>query len=293
MKSRLMTAHALSRLRWAARDALLVEAPREKAAMARALQDGLSTATPESGAKAGNDMATDSGVHPPPDVPGRPVHPRLVDPRDLARRNVATLEGRCVMLHAIAHIEFNAINLALDAVARFDGMPLDFYRDWIKVAAEEGYHFTLLADHLAYLGSGYGAYPAHDGLWEMALRTKDDVLARMALVPRTLEARGLDAAPPIRAKLAAAGDTVAAGILDIILRDEVGHVAIGNRWYRWLCTRSGRDPVGYYAVLARDYRAPRQHGPFNIAARKAAGFDDAEIAALTQMAEAGGESAIK
>jgi len=191
-----------------------------------------------------------------------------------------TVEGRCVMLHAIAHIEFNAINLALDAVARFSGMPVNYYEDWIRVAAEEAYHFTLLADHLVHLGSAYGDHPAHDGLWDMAVRTQHDPLARMALVPRTLEARGLDAAPPIRARLAQAGDTVAAGILDIILRDEIGHVAIGNRWFRWLCQRGGHDPLAFYAVLAQDYRAPRLKGPFNLPARRAAGFDEAELLAL-------------
>lgn len=184
------------------------------------------------------------------------------------------------MLHAIAHIEFNAINLALDAVARFSGMPVNYYEDWIRVAAEEAYHFTLLADHLVHLGSAYGDHPAHDGLWDMAVRTQHDLLARMALVPRTLEARGLDAAPPIRARLAQAGDTVAAGILDIILRDEIGHVAIGNRWFRWLCQRGGHDPLAFYAVLAQDYRAPRLKGPFNLPARRAAGFDEAELLAL-------------
>lgn len=264
---------SLPGLRAAALDALRVDAPREKAARARALFQGDIPAMATAADRPSASLL-------PPDTPGRPVRPPLVDPRELARRNVTTIEGRCVMLHAIAHIEFNAINLALDAVARFDGMPLDFYRDWIRVAAEEGYHFTLLADRLEDLGSAYGAYPAHDGLWEMALRTKDDVLARMALVPRTLEARGLDAAPPIRAKLSAAGDSIAAGILDIILRDEIGHVAIGNRWYRWLCAREGRDPLAHYAVLARDYRAPRLRGPFNLAARRAAGFDEAELAAL-------------
>lgn len=215
-----------------------------------------------------------------PDVPGRPAAPMLVEPRSLPRRGMQTVEGRCVTLHAIAHIEFNAINLALDAVARFSGMPVAYYQDWVRVAAEEAYHFTLLADHLAHLGSQYGDYPAHDGLWEMAVRTKDDPLARMALVPRTLEARGLDAAPPIRARLAQAGDTVAAGILDLILRDEIGHVAIGNRWFRWLCQRGGYDPLAFYAVLAQDYRAPRLKGPFNLPARRAAGFDEAELLAL-------------
>ena len=223
-----------------------------------------------------------------PDVPGRPAAPILVDARSLPRRGMQTLQGRASTLHAIAHIEFNAINLALDAIARFSDMPRAFYEDWLAVAADESRHFTLLADHLAYLGFSYGDFAGHDGLWEMAMRTKTDVLARMALVPRTLEARGLDAAPPIRARLAQAGDSIAAGILDIILRDEIEHVAIGNRWFRWLCQRAGHDPLAFYAVLARDYRAPRLKGPFNLPARRAAGFEEAELDML--QAQQGAES---
>ncbi|MGT2491141.1 ferritin-like domain-containing protein [Cupriavidus basilensis] len=143
--------------------------------------------------------------------------------------------GRAALIHALAHIEFNAINLALDAIWRFDAMPVAFYLDRLRVADEEALHFRLLAQHLVTLDARYGDFPAHNSLWEMADKTAGDVLARMALVPRTLEARGLDASPPVRAKLAAAGDHEAATIIDIILRDEVGHVAIGNRWYRWLC----------------------------------------------------------
>ncbi|HBO78885.1 MAG TPA: DUF455 domain-containing protein, partial [Cupriavidus sp.] len=162
-------------------------------------------------------------------IPGRPARPELVPPQQVdRRRSLHTLAGRAVMIHALCHIEFNAINLALDAVWRFAGMPEAYYRDWLRVADEEALHFTLLADHLATLGATYGDYPAHNSLWEMTDRTSGDVLARMALVPRTLEARGLDASPPVRAKLAEVGDTAAAEIIDIILRDEVGHVAIGN-----------------------------------------------------------------
>jgi uncharacterized ferritin-like protein (DUF455 family) len=217
---------------------------------------------------------------PPDDIPGRPPQPALVAPRHLARRSIRTAAGRTVLLHALAHIEFNAINLALDAAWRFAGMPEDFYRDWLKVAAEEAYHFSLLAGRLAELGCRYGDFPAHDGLWEMAEKTRDNPLARMALVPRTLEARGLDAAPPIRAGLAQAGDAASAAILDIILRDEIDHVLVGNRWYRWLCGRAGVDPVGTYPKLVDEYGAPRLKGPFNLAARRAAGFDDAELEAL-------------
>jgi uncharacterized ferritin-like protein (DUF455 family) len=204
-------------------------------------------------------------------VPQRPVH---------------TLEGRAALLHAIAHIEFNAIDLALDACWRFAGLPAHYYRDWLRVAAEEAHHFTLLREHLRTLGHDYGDFDAHDGLWAMAEKTAGDVVARMALVPRTLEARGLDATPAIQAKLARAGDTRAVEILDLILRDEVGHVAIGNRWYRWLCERQGLDPVAHDEQLARRHGAPRPKPPFNTGARRAAGFSAAELARLEDGAAA-------
>jgi uncharacterized ferritin-like protein (DUF455 family) len=213
----------------------------------------------------------------PAGLPGRPECPELVEPRRLGRRSMQSPEGRAVLLHALSHIEFNAINLALDAVWRFAGMPAPFYADWLKVAAEEAYHFTLLSDRLAGFGHAYGDFPAHNGLWEMCERTKDDVLARMALVPRTLEARGLDASPPIRARLVQAGDDASAAILDVILRDEIGHVAIGNRWFRHLCDAAGRDPVPAYRQLAEQYHAPRLRGPFNFDARRDAGFEQAEL----------------
>lgn len=212
-------------------------------------------------------------------IPGRPIV-ELVPPAGLRLRSVHTLEGRAVLIHALAHIEFNAINLALDAVWRFGNMPEAFYRQWVGVAIEEAAHFQMLAAHLRTLGYEYGDFPAHDGLWEMAERTQEDVLARMALVPRTLEARGLDASPAVRHKLASGGDPKAAAIVDIILREEIGHVAIGNHWYRWLCTERGHDPVQTYADLAIRYRAPTLKGPFNIEARIAAGFHPEEIAAL-------------
>jgi uncharacterized ferritin-like protein (DUF455 family) len=201
------------------------------------------------------------------------------------RRTPFTPEGRAALLHAVAHIEFNAINLALDAIWRFPGLPEAFYRDWQQVAAEEALHFTKVCEVLAERGHAYGDFDAHDGLWAMCEKTAADPIARMALVPRTLEARGLDATPPMRAKFARAGDTRACEVLDIILRDEVGHVAIGNRWYRWLCAREGLDPVAHYAVLAARHGAPRPKGPFNLEARRAAGFDEKEIAALGQVRE--------
>ena len=221
-----------------------------------------------------------------PPLPGRPARPRLVEPAQVPRRSPFTTEGRAALLHAVCHIEFNAINLALDAVWRFGGMPVGFYRDWWRVAAEEALHFSLLQEHLATLGHRYGDFDAHDGLWTMCERTAGDITARMALVPRTLEARGLDATPPMQERLARAGDTRAVEILDVILRDEVGHVAIGNHWYHWLCERDGLDPVTLYPTLASRHGAPRLKGPFNLEARRRAGFTATEIATLTDHAAA-------
>jgi uncharacterized ferritin-like protein (DUF455 family) len=214
-------------------------------------------------------------------VPGRPRRPELVPPTAVKHRSMRTVEGRAALIHALAHIEFNAINLALDAVWRFPGMPQTYYADWLEVAAEEALHFSLLAAHLQTQGFRYGDFPAHNSLWEMAEKTEDDILARIALVPRTLEARGLDASPPVRAKLAQAGDMQAAQILDIILRDEIGHVAVGNRWYGWLCESRGLEPVATYAALTVQYKAPPLRGPFNMDARRAAGFTETELAALS------------
>lgn len=213
-------------------------------------------------------------------IPGRPARPELVAPASVPRRAMSTVEGRAALLHALAHIEFNAINLALDILWRFPGMPVAFYQDWCKVAVEEATHFDLLWRRLQELGYAYGDFSAHNGLWEMAEKTQGDLLARLALVPRTLEARGLDVSPAIRHRLAHAGDQESAAILDIILRDEVGHVAIGNHWYKWLCTQQGRDYVSSYEVLAKQYQAPRLRGPFNLDARRAAGFDEVELEAL-------------
>lgn len=213
-------------------------------------------------------------------IPGRPARPELVPPLAVKHRSMHTVEGRAAMIHALAHIEFNAINLALDAIWRFPGMPDAYYADWLQVASEEALHFSLLAAHLESLGYAYGDFPAHNSLWDMAEKTSGDVLARIALVPRTMEARGLDASPPVRAKLAQAGDHAAAAILDIILRDEIGHVATGNRWFAWLCQTRGLDPIAAYAELAAAYKAPHLRGPFNMDARRAAGFSEAELAAL-------------
>jgi uncharacterized ferritin-like protein (DUF455 family) len=249
---------------------LALNDPLDKAAQARALFAGLTDAAIDPDAQL-------TSMDP---LPGRPARPRLVPAKDVPTRSPFTPEGRAALLHAVTHIEFNAINLALDAVWRFAGMPLAYYRDWLRVASEEALHFTLLREHLLTLGCDYGDHDAHDGLWAMTQRTAHDLTARMALVPRTLEARGLDATPPMQAKLRRAGDLRAVEILEVILRDEIGHVAIGNRWYRWLCARDGLDPVALYDALAQRHEAPRLRPPFNHAARLAAGFTAAEIALL-------------
>ncbi len=214
------------------------------------------------------------------EIPGRPDRPELVNPGLVKRRSMATVEGRAVLIHALAHIEFNAINLALDAIWRFGGMPHAYYEDWLRVAAEEAYHYDLLNRHLQSQGYAYGDFPAHNSLWEMVAKTTDSILARMALVPRTMESRGLDALPPIQEKLEQAHDQEAVRLLQIILNDEVGHVEIGNRWFNYECQKLGLDPIDAYAQLVKQYEAPKLRGPFNYAARKAAGFTEAELAAL-------------
>ena len=215
-------------------------------------------------------------------VCGRPARPELVPPKMLPQRGVQSPAGRARMLHAIVHIEFSAINLALDHAARFRGMPEQYYADWIGVAAEEAYHFTILRQRLQALGHDYGDFPAHAGLWDMAEKTAGDVLARMALVPRLLEARGLDATPPIRNKLAQAGDDESARLLDIILRDEIGHVGLGDAWFRRLCGERNLEPESTYRQLLETFDAPWPQAPLNESARLEAGFSRAELAALAK-----------
>ena len=213
-------------------------------------------------------------------VCGIPEKPALIAPKQVPTRSISTLEGRARLLHAIVHIEFSAINLALDHAARFPGMPQQYYTDWIGVAAEEAYHFTILRQRLIALGYDYGDFPAHAGLWHMAEKTSNDVLARMALVPRLLEARGLDATPPIQRKLEQCGDHESARLLDIILRDEIGHVGLGDQWFRQLCTERQLEPESTYRQLLIDFKAPRPSAPLNEAARLAAGFSASELAEL-------------
>ena len=219
------------------------------------------------------------------ETPGRPARPALVAPRDVPQRGLGSPGGRAAFLHAIAHIEFNAINLALDAAWRFRGLPPDFAMDWISVAADEARHFTLLQARLAELGHAYGDFPAHDGLWEMALKTDDSVLARMALVPRVLEARGLDVTPGMIARLRVIGDHASVAVLEVILAEEVRHVAIGSRWFAWCCARDGLEPRSTFIELLRGQARRSLRGPFNIAARMDAGFDEHELAAIARLAE--------
>lgn len=211
------------------------------------------------------------------DTPGRPEKPTLVPPQDVPRRKLGTPEGHAALLHAITHIEFNAINLALDAAYRFHGLPHNYYNDWLQVAFEEAYHFRLLREHLRTLGYDYGSFNAHDGLWEMAAKTTHDPLHRMALVPRLLEARGLDASPAIIAKLRQIGDARGAQVLEIILRDEIGHVRIGNRWYEYFCAKRGVNPAQEFQKLLKEYGASKPRPPFHSEARRAAGFSDEEL----------------
>jgi uncharacterized ferritin-like protein (DUF455 family) len=230
-------------------------------------------------------LSREAGPVPALHEPGRPARPLLVPPAEVPWRNPKTAAGRAALLHALAHIEFNAINLALDAVFRFRDLPDDFYGDWLRVADEEALHFRLLREHLRAGGHDYGDFPAHDGLWEMAVKTAHDPLTRMALVPRLLEARGLDASPTLVAKFRRAGDARAVEILEAILRDEVGHVRIGNRWYAHLCAQRGLDPVTTFRALLKEYDAPPLRPPFHLDARRAAGFTEEEIDWLAALPE--------
>lgn len=225
---------------------------------------------------------------PPPEairMPGRPATPKLVHPRDLPRRGFGTLEGRAAFIHAVAHIEFNAMDLAWDAVYRFRGLPTEFYADWVNVARDEARHFNLLRTRLRELGHDYGDFDAHNGLWEMAEKTAHDGLARMALVPRVLEARGLDVTPGMIVKLRGLGDDATADILEVILREEVAHVAAGSRWYRWHCERAGVEPRTRFHELLREYASGVLHKPFNVEARLQAGFDPEELESLLAEAD--------
>jgi uncharacterized ferritin-like protein (DUF455 family) len=225
-------------------------------------------------------------AHGPGDIaaPGRPARPQLVAPSQLPRRRLACEEGRAAFLHALAHIEFNAINLAWDAVYRFRDMPVDYYTDWLGVAADEARHFALLRGRLRKLGHDYGDFPAHDGLWDMAVRTAHDILVRMALVPRVLEARGLDVTPSMISRLRQLGDMESVRILEIILRDEITHVECGSRWFNHLCRKRGLEPLGTFESLIGEFLLGRVRQPLNLEARIRAGFCDNELELLKTLA---------
>ena len=225
------------------------------------------------------------------ELPGRPEKPELIPPLQVPKRRMDSLEGRASLLHSLAHIEFNAMNLALDAIWRFPNMPKQYYEDWLQVAKEESYHFTLVNEYIQTLGFKYGDFPAHNSLWEMVERTADSVIARMALVPRTMEARGLDAVPGIRDRFKQIKDARAVEILEIILHDEIGHVLIGNRWFNYLCGNSGLSPITAYRELAKKYQAPTLRGPFNLVARQQAGFTAEELDLLESLGDKRSQSA--
>lgn len=231
------------------------------------------------------DLADDAPPPEPIRMPGRPPRPRLVHPRDLPKRGVGSVEGRAAFIHAITHIELNAVDLAWDAAYRFRGMPRDYYADWVRIADDEARHFLMLRERLRALGHDYGDFDAHNGLWEMCEKTAHDGLARMALVPRVLEARGLDVTPGMIVRLRAAGDDATAEVLEVILREEVSHVAAGSRWFRWHCERRGLVPEPTFRQLLAGYARAVLHGPFNVEARCAAGFSGEELEALRQAAQ--------
>ena len=229
----------------------------------------------------GECVIDDSAPSPEPiRMPGRPVRPTLVHPRELPRRGLGSHEGRAAFIHSIAHIEFNAIDLAWDAVYRFRNLPAQFYTDWVSVANDEARHFATLRKRLNDFDRDYGDFDAHNGLWEMAEKTGHSGLERMALVPRVLEARGLDVTPAMIVKLRQLGDDATADILEVILREEIGHVAAGSRWFRWYCARDGVEPESTFRTLLAEYGRGVLHGPFNLDARSAAGFSEEELAAL-------------
>lgn len=257
------------------REALAESDPATKVAQVRALASAF----------ARGEVAIDTDAPPPEAIsaPGRPERPALVNLRDLPKRGMGSADGRAAFLHAVAHIEFNAINLALDAAYRFRGMPPEFHADWLRIADDEARHFMLLSTRLAELGAAYGDHVAHNGLWEMAEKTADSCLRRMALVPRVLEARGLDVTPGMIVRLRQAGDDESAEILELILREEVAHVAAGTRWFHWCCEREGLAPGREFIRLVREIARGSLRGPFNRPARAEAGFDDYEMAELESM----------
>lgn len=264
-----------SDLRCLARAALVADTVDAKLAAVAALKSAMAAGSGSGVAAPGFDVVR----------PGRPEKPHLVPPKNLPKRSLARTEGRAALLHAIAHIEFNAIDLACDAAQRFADMPEAFYTDWISIAIDEARHFGLLQNRLAGLGFSYGDFAAHDGLWDMALRTRHDCLARMALVPRLLEARGLDVTPGMIEKLAQAGDDESVAVLETILREEIGHVAIGTHWFNFCCRARGCDPESTFIGLLKDIGRGALRGPYNAEARRLAGFTAGEMHGIRALSD--------
>ena len=247
----------------AARTVLLTAEPRAKAAASRAMAAAWGAGAVE--------PAFEVAM---PDVPARPARPELLPPNRMPKRGKAgSTRSRFALLHALAHIELNAIDLAWDIVGRFGaGLPRAFVDDWVRVGDDEARHFLLLDDRLRELGGGYGDLPAHDGLWQAAAATAHDLPARLAVVPQVLEARGLDVTPAMIARLSAAGDERSAQILEIIYRDEITHVAAGNRWFRWACDSNGSSPAETFRALVSAHFRGELKPPFNDLARSEAGL---------------------
>ncbi len=207
-----------------------------------------------------------------------PERPELLAPRQMPRRKLTTPAGVAAFFHAIAHVEFVAIYLAWDILYRFRGMPEQFYLDWLRVADEEAQHFSLIRTHLRTMQLDYGDLPAHSGLWDHAKDTADDLLGRLAMVPRCMEARGLDVTPALIEKFNILGDDASVAILERILTDEVGHVELGSYWFKFVCQQRGFEPEAKYRELIDQYYVGgKPKGPFNRELRKVAGFSDAEI----------------
>ena len=219
-------------------------------------------------------LSVSIGTAAPPDFPARPAKPDLLPPRDVPRRRPGSAIGRQALLHAVAHIELNAVDLHWDIIARFTHhpMPLGFYDDWVKAADEEAKHFNLMCDCLEAMGSHYGALPAHAGMWRAAADTKDDLHGRLAVVPMVLEARGLDVTPGMIEIFRKAGEDRAVAALEVIYAEEVSHVAYGSKWFNWLCGRDGTDPKEVFHALVRRYFHGALKPPFNEEKRADAGL---------------------
>jgi len=253
------------------KDAILCPQPEQKIELLRAIKSSLADLSEVPQASA--EILTIA-------LPGLPPELELVHPAQVPRRKLHSVEGRIALIHAVCHIEYNAINLALDAIYRFQTMPLSYYMDWMQVAAEEASHFQMLSNRLQQLGSYYGAHSAHNGLWEMAVKTGHSVLHRMALVPRVLEARGLDVTPGMIERLTSVGDHETVALLEIILAEEVGHVEIGTRWYKHACAEAGVESQTTFIGLLKQYDVHTGKGPLHVTARKQAGFSQMELDAL-------------